>query len=48
MTPTARPSTSPQLSARWTPRRRTARVDVTAKYNGQTVLGRARATVQLS
>lgn len=27
---------------------RTARVDVTAKYNGQTVLGRARATVQLS
>ena len=27
---------------------RTARVDVTAKFNGQTVLGRARATVQLS
>ena len=27
---------------------RTAQVDVTAKYNGQTVLGRARATVQLS
>ena len=27
---------------------RTARVDVTAKFNGQTVLGRARALVQLS
>ena len=27
---------------------RTARVDVTAKHNDQTVLGRARATVQLS
>jgi acyl dehydratase len=27
---------------------RTARVDVTAKFNGRTVLGRARAVVQLS
>ena len=27
---------------------RTAQVDVTAKHNGQTVLGRARATVKLS
>jgi acyl dehydratase len=27
---------------------RTAQVDITAKYNGQTVLGRARATVALS
>lgn len=27
---------------------RTAKVDVTAKFNGQSVLGRARATVQLS
>lgn len=27
---------------------RTARIDVTAKHNGQAVLGRARATVQLS
>lgn len=30
------------------PETRTAKVDVTAKFNGQTVLGRARATVQLS
>jgi hypothetical protein len=26
----------------------TARVDITAKFNGQTVLGKARATVALS
>ena len=30
------------------PETRTAKVDVTAKFNGQTVLGRARATVALS
>ena len=30
------------------PEARTAKVDVTAKFNGQTILGRARATVQLS